>query len=70
MIGSDYLELPATWDRGQRSRWVRTGQISTLPRPWTLGTWKWARRRLAGCIGDGSTTEPRTGRTPWGMSGA
>jgi hypothetical protein len=32
MIGSDYLELPATWDRGQRSRWVRTGQISTLPR--------------------------------------
>jgi hypothetical protein len=34
MIGSDYLELPATWDRGQRSRWVRTGQISTLPRPW------------------------------------
>jgi hypothetical protein len=33
MIGSDYLELPATWDRGQRSRWVRTGQISTLPRP-------------------------------------
>jgi hypothetical protein len=36
MIGSDYLELPATWDRGQRSRWVRTGQISTLPRPWVV----------------------------------